>query len=851
MNWSFLYDIEDDFVNADAIYKMAFVAKAEPRSVLQTAFSNYRNSRDERISEKIVNFWKKNENVQKRAIDRLSTLQLGEYEYNTRKILGDLISFDSVQLRAICVPRNVIPIEAVPPTPRSLSGIRDVMNTSQRKRMQRTRHNVEGRRLQFDEEQESPLKPIPLPPEQNMYAKGIDLSGVVYVPKNRPQDIVNYKPYIFEENYFSMVSERSRWPEFSSILLLPKPDLAFIPEESRAYRWFKNRNIVNSFTIEHDKYFGIGPNSITHNHAMLHKKNFPQPQYITPTIGRDWDELGTEEVWSYEFQKHYPKNLQGELSFEEILWRKRQTKAVTTSTNGVIHNVLSQNAGTGEKSTLQMNSKQEVFVDDGPTPRAINQMSAKAEPMKRKSLHSYYELNDTNVSTQIFDKFLKHAPISTPKVIKSQETESQPNKFNIHVDRTIIESDSAAKGTDADVSLQKENLIVQQPNQLSLEMDHNKTITNENVQNTAVNNPFQENQIQKKSDKDQPLNADVDMKHPIRKDLLRLKTEKPTSELDNDMELSFRLEPTKRNFRKPLGSNLNNSFQFSIPLINVDNTLDFEQMEKEVSSPAYLLDISRKISHNQSTSRQVNSPSILNITKTTAKNDVSIDSVEMDSFERIHVFRNKNKNDETHYVSPVDELSAGEDIGKSIYEIAPELEFHDEDANWAEVTAHNAADASIIKNEYKLEEVNLNETQLKLDTIMLNLKELSPFNMEFQKSLLEKIGFVDMLNDRDRFQCAMMNIVHPLKPKQKVSVAGHEFKVCKLIGSGSFGKVFSAEFLGNKEMYAFKQQRPPHLWEYYICAQVQNRIKDERIVSFESWPLNSFKLNSISRCVFD
>lgn len=175
------------------------------------------------------------------------------------------------------------------------------------------------------------------------------------------------------------------------------------------------------------------------------------------------------------------------------------------------------------------------------------------------------------------------------------------------------------------------------------------------------------------------------------------------------------------------------------------------------------------------------------------------------------------------------ETEEEEDIGKSIYVKQPELEFREEDADWKEVSQF-LADVTAT-NEYKVEEVNLNETRQRIDTHMLNLKELNPFEPEVQKDVLTDIGFLDQLNGANNFNCVMMNIVQPLKPRSSIEINEKKYQIRKLIGTGAFGKVFLAECTKTKETYAFKQQRPPNLWEYYVCLQVHTRIADANIVS--------------------
>lgn len=177
----------------------------------------------------------------------------------------------------------------------------------------------------------------------------------------------------------------------------------------------------------------------------------------------------------------------------------------------------------------------------------------------------------------------------------------------------------------------------------------------------------------------------------------------------------------------------------------------------------------------------------------------------------------------------IDEINPDEDVGRSIYVKQPELEFDEKDANWHEVTQFFADGAA--KNEYKVEEVNLNETRQRIDTHMLNLRDLNPFDPEVQNDVLIDNGFLDKLKGANNFNCIMMNIVQPLKPRSSIEINGNKFQVRKLIGTGAFGKVFSAECTKTKEWFALKQLRPPNIWEYYVCIEIHTRILDESIVS--------------------
>lgn len=175
-----------------------------------------------------------------------------------------------------------------------------------------------------------------------------------------------------------------------------------------------------------------------------------------------------------------------------------------------------------------------------------------------------------------------------------------------------------------------------------------------------------------------------------------------------------------------------------------------------------------------------------------------------------------------------DENSDDDDIGKSIYVPQPELKFDEKDADWHEVTVF-LENKAIEENEYKIEEIDMNETRQRIDTHMLNMKDLNPFEPDLQKDVLIDIGFIDRLQNTT--DCKLMNIVKPLKPKSSVDIGKRKYQIRKLIGEGAYGKVFTAECTKTKQTYAFKQQRPPNLWEYYVCQEIRKRINSPLIVS--------------------
>uniref|UniRef100_A0A1B0GK82 Uncharacterized protein n=2 Tax=Lutzomyia longipalpis TaxID=7200 RepID=A0A1B0GK82_LUTLO len=124
---------------------------------------------------------------------------------------------------------------------------------------------------------------------------------------------------------------------------------------------------------------------------------------------------------------------------------------------------------------------------------------------------------------------------------------------------------------------------------------------------------------------------------------------------------------------------------------------------------------------------------------------------------------------------------------------------------------------------YQRKEVDMNETQQVIDH-NFGLEMMNPFNPKLINAFLEKADFMNFLESLET--CTLTNIVKMIKPNTELEMNGRIFDVGKLLGAGTFGKVYHAKCRTTGESYALKQERPANLWEYYIVLELKFRLNE-------------------------
>lgn len=106
----------------------------------------------------------------------------------------------------------------------------------------------------------------------------------------------------------------------------------------------------------------------------------------------------------------------------------------------------------------------------------------------------------------------------------------------------------------------------------------------------------------------------------------------------------------------------------------------------------------------------------------------------------------------------------------------------------------------------------------------------NPFEEIIREKMLEYCNFTSYLESNIK-TCSLVKIVPQLRVGMSIDLAGGELlTVQKLIGKGSYASVFSAKSTKSDKTCAVKQQKPANLWEYYVCVEIMDRMKDKRML---------------------
>ncbi|KAI8124188.1 Mitotic checkpoint serine/threonine-protein kinase BUB1 [Lucilia cuprina] len=135
-------------------------------------------------------------------------------------------------------------------------------------------------------------------------------------------------------------------------------------------------------------------------------------------------------------------------------------------------------------------------------------------------------------------------------------------------------------------------------------------------------------------------------------------------------------------------------------------------------------------------------------------------------------------------------------------------------------------------NHYVHAETDLNQTHQVIENMCID-PNVNPFNVDLINAFLEQHYVISYLESLPT--CKLVGSIQRLKQHTSIDINGVQFDVLKLIGEGAYGAVFCGKETTSGKLVAMKQEKPPNYWEYYICLEIQERIRiDEMLTAYMS-----------------
>lgn len=171
------------------------------------------------------------------------------------------------------------------------------------------------------------------------------------------------------------------------------------------------------------------------------------------------------------------------------------------------------------------------------------------------------------------------------------------------------------------------------------------------------------------------------------------------------------------------------------------------------------------------------------------------------------------------------------DMSKSIYKshrtIVLVQEPEDASDYWEEDPA-TCSFVATVENKYEHTFVKDQDVSEKVQQAILESKG-NPFRGRLREAILGHCYFSQQLEKRVK-QCSLLKKIPQLKAGMCVACAGDEFKILKYINKGSYGSIYTGKSTNTGKVHAMKQEKPPCLWEYYICAELRKRLQTKRMI---------------------
>lgn len=289
--WAHYYDYNDNFEKADGVYQKGLNARAQPLDQLEQAHKQFGFSMSQRLLHKDASTRERfllSMDEQRLALTSLrahkhrhvGSIRTGSAvkSYNPGRVeqqphsSGAQSSNRSVQvfedenqtINGMMVGLQTPLRGAVGGGEQQQSIVQTILSSAKKHENLRepgpwnqaklkTSRSIVGslvnQKLAFDIMKDDDL--IPLPDEQNMFMRGIQLP-VGFVKKNLPQAEFEFPLHRDDDKNSRAMAG------YNKFMLFPSADKCYSLEELWAYQWWKKRNISNDFTRSQDAVWGCG-----------------------------------------------------------------------------------------------------------------------------------------------------------------------------------------------------------------------------------------------------------------------------------------------------------------------------------------------------------------------------------------------------------------------------------------------------------------------------------------------------------------------------------------------------------------------------------------------------------------
>lgn len=673
-----------------------------------------------------------------------------------------------------CIPYLNYETET-PPSALNQSIVQTIMDSARKAKGTRKSNLIKiVHRLNFEDNQ---IFPIPLI-GPNLYEKGIQLPRK-FVSKNLPQRFAQIDHFVDSQN--NLVKDNVlKIPQYNKIMLIPNQTISYSPEELRAYCWFAKKKIKNNFTHEMDSIWKNDFSVSFRRSFCLVERNLPQDEKKFDFYEPENETSTGKCKFAIRIDGIYPKNSEKEFSIDELKWKKRTNgMAVEVKKSTSIFKIINQMKKTQTDDNNKICSKDE---QENVNPKIEVEPQALPPPQKLAIREEFA------VPATVNAKASRKSSIDYPELNETCTTQS----FGMFLKPQVVSTPKDDKFHSMPPNRKKFTRLSHLTSQADLSAD-------------ASLLEFEKIEQETESLKEKPIQFNIYQDQTI--DLKALEAKKAESHEKHPIPVTVNDENNENIDKNEM--TICNMVNESIT--ENDDVVKCKQNDSR-EDHKYTEEISGEKSVRKSNSMEY--------------------SIRMNSYERKIVIKNPEKVIDFTMNCPVytdeDEEEAYEP-GKSIYVSRPEVIFDEKKhADWAEVTLFLLDECK--ENNYAQNVVDLNETRQNINTQLIDLMNLSPFDVKLKNGLLQSVSFEDKLSKFDKTICTMQKIVQPLKPKIKFSIGERSFLIQKMIGSGAFGNVFVGICNKTNEKYAFKQEKPPNIWEYYICWQTHKRIENKRVV---------------------